>query len=40
MNNYEKLTIEIIYISSEDIITTSYNTDEEFDGKDDNVNEW
>ena len=39
MNNYEKLTIEIIYISSEDIITTSY-ADEEFDGKDDNVNEW
>ena len=39
MKNYEKLIVEIVYLSSEDIITTSY-ADEDFDGKDDSVDEW
>lgn len=39
MKKYEELIIEIVKVSPEDIITTSY-ADEEFDGKDDNVNGW
>ena len=39
MNNYEELIVEIVYLSSEDIIATSY-ADEDFNGKDDNVGGW
>ena len=35
MKRYEELTIEIIFLSSEDVITTSA-----FDGSDDSIDDW
>ena len=35
MKKYEELSIDIIFLSSEDVITTSA-----FDGSDDSVSDW
>lgn len=37
-NAYEEVSIEIIYLSSEDVIATS--GDQPFDGEDSNTGDW